>query len=82
MASKPNWVDITTLSDRELESHIVKIFAYLKSLDNPNIKAVADECDAPYPRLYHRFHSRLSRYDHEGPNRHLSVEHEEALCRF
>jgi hypothetical protein len=49
---KTRMIDATTMSDPEVEYHISKVVAYLKCLDAPNIKAVAD--DFPYPRLYHQ----------------------------
>jgi hypothetical protein len=82
MAAKPEWTDITILSGQEVKDHISKVVAHLKTIESPNIKAVADSCGAPYSRVYHRFHGRVSRYDREGPNQHLSVAQEESLCPF
>jgi hypothetical protein len=82
MTPKPEWIDTTVLSDPEIEDHVGKVVAYLKSLVDPNLKAIADDCGAPYPRVYHHYHGRLSRYDCEGPNRHLSPAQEESLCKF
>jgi hypothetical protein len=42
MASKPEWIDTTAFSDLEVEDHVLKVVAYLKTPENPNIKAIAD----------------------------------------
>jgi hypothetical protein len=82
MASKPKWLDVTDLPDRKIEDHICNVVAYLKTLDNPNIKLIATECGAPYPRVYHCYHGRTSRYERDGPNRQLTKAKEVALCRI
>ncbi len=81
MASKPDWINIFKLPDQEVEEHVRKVVAYLKILQNPKIKIVAEECGAPYPRVYHRYNGRMSRYDRERPNRQLSPAQEASLCQ-
>jgi bacterioferritin-associated ferredoxin len=48
---KPDWRDCTPLSDEEIEDHVEDVVTYLQSLIDPNIKAIANDCGAPYPRV-------------------------------
>ncbi len=57
MTPQPDRIDITTLSDPEIEDY--HVVTYLKTLEDPSIKAIADQCGAPYSRVYHRFHGQL-----------------------
>ncbi len=81
MTPKPGWIDTTVLSDPGTEDHVGKVVTYLKFLDQ-YIKAIANDCGASYPRVYYCCHGRLSQYNREGPNRHVSPAQEESLCKF
>jgi hypothetical protein len=82
MTPQPDCIDIATLSDPVVEDQVCQVVAYLKTLEDPNIIAVAGLCGAPYSRVYHRFDGRLSRYDRDGPTKHLSTSEEGSLCTF
>jgi hypothetical protein len=73
---------VSILPDREVEDHVCNVVAYLKTIDNPNIKTVADDCGALAQHVYHRYHGRISRYDREGPNKLLSTAQEESICKY
>jgi hypothetical protein len=82
MMPKPEWIDTIVLSYPEIGDYVGNVMAYLKSLVDPNRKAFADDCSAPYPQVYQRCHGRISQYDCEGPNRHFLPAQEESLCKF